>query len=55
MRVRKLGATTQTGDDEPFNGLIFVEKWFQHQGRGLVWRLSAAPANLRLERRVRAV
>ena len=23
------GATGQTSDDEPFNGLIFVENWFQ--------------------------
>ena len=23
------GAAVQTGDDEPFNGLIFVENWFQ--------------------------
>ena len=23
------GATGQTGDDAPFNGLIFVENWFQ--------------------------
>ena len=27
--VRKLETAEQTGDDEPFNGLIFVENWFQ--------------------------
>ena len=27
--VRTFGTTTRTGDDEPFNGLIFVENWFK--------------------------
>ena len=27
--MRKVGAATETGDDAPFNGLIFVENWFQ--------------------------
>ena len=27
--VRKLGTAEQTGDDDPFNGLIFVENWFE--------------------------
>ena len=27
--VRRLGGTEQTGDDEPFNGLIYVQNWFQ--------------------------
>ena len=27
--VRKLGTTEQRGDDDPLNGLIFVENWFE--------------------------
>ncbi len=27
--VRKRGTAEQTTDDEPFNGLIFVENWFE--------------------------
>ena len=26
---RKLGTAGQTSDDEPFNGLVFVENWFE--------------------------
>ena len=27
--VRRVGVATQTSDDDPFNGLIFVENWFE--------------------------
>ena len=27
--VRRVGVATQTSDDDPFNGLIFVENWHQ--------------------------